>query len=99
MPYLGFGKEEDEAVKAKDRAGPIHMLNRVKLREPAVCEDGPETSGKDTYGRLSDPVYARLGGRIVRRRLQSPGGSVWPRLRAGTGLAAMMPEASESDAV
>lgn len=70
MPYLGFGKEDYEAFKANDRAGPIHMLNLVRLRERAVYEDGSETTGQEayaSYGRLSGPIFEQVGGRIVWR--------------------------------
>ncbi|MEP3333776.1 DUF1330 domain-containing protein [Sedimentitalea sp.] len=70
MVYLGFGKEDYEAFKANDSAGPIHMLNLVKLRERAEYEDGTDVSGQEaysTYGRLSGPVFERVGGRIVWR--------------------------------
>ncbi|MDU9003916.1 DUF1330 domain-containing protein [Sedimentitalea todarodis] len=70
MPHLGFKKEDYEAFKANDRAGPIHMLNLVRLRERAVYEDGTETTGRAAYaayGRLSSPIFERVKGRIVWR--------------------------------
>lgn len=70
MPYLGFGREDYAAFKANDRAGPIHMLNLVRLRERAVYDDGTETTGQAayaSYGCLSGPVFERVGGRIVWR--------------------------------
>lgn len=70
MEYVGFGKDDYEAFKANDRPGPIHMLNLVRLREWADYPDGSRVSGRDAYaayGRLSAPVLARVGGRIVWR--------------------------------
>lgn len=70
MDYVGFSKEDYDAFKANDRPGPIHMLNLVRLRETAVYEDGGTTTGAvayAAYGRLSAPVLARVGGRIVWR--------------------------------
>ena len=63
-------KETFAAFRASDRAGPIHMLNLVRLRERAVYPDGRQASGKEAYaayGRESEPVFAALGGRIVWR--------------------------------
>jgi uncharacterized protein (DUF1330 family) len=70
MHYVGFDKEAYEAFKMNDRPGPVHMLNLVSLRDWAVYEDGTRTSGAEAYaayGRLSAPVLARVGGRIVWR--------------------------------
>ncbi|MGH1451763.1 MAG: DUF1330 domain-containing protein [Paracoccaceae bacterium] len=70
MDYLGFDKATFEAFKADDRAGPIHMLNLVKLKDTATYEDGTTCSGAEAYaayGRESQPVFDRLGGRIVWR--------------------------------
>ncbi len=70
MPYTSFTREGFGEFRANDRPGPIHMLNLVRLRDKAVYEDGREASGAvayATYGRLSEPVLARLGGRIVWR--------------------------------
>jgi uncharacterized protein (DUF1330 family) len=70
MQHTAFGKEDYEAFKANDRPGPIHMLNLVRLRGRALYEDGTEATGQEAYaayGRLSAPVFARVGGRIVWR--------------------------------
>jgi uncharacterized protein (DUF1330 family) len=61
-------KETFAAFRANDRAGPIHMLNLVRLRAQARYGDGRQTSGAEAYaayGRESRPVFTRLGGRIV----------------------------------
>jgi uncharacterized protein (DUF1330 family) len=63
-------KETFAAFRADDRAGPIHMLNLVRLRERAAYPDGRQASGREAYaayGRESEPVFVALGGRIVWR--------------------------------
>jgi len=63
-------KETFAAFRALDRPGPIHMLNLVRLRERAVYADGRAATGAEAYaayGRDSQPVFSRLGGRIVWR--------------------------------
>ena len=63
-------KEAFAAFLADDRAGPIHMLNLVRLRARAAYPDGRETIGAEAYaayGRESAPVFSRLGGLIVWR--------------------------------
>jgi len=63
-------KESFAAFRGNDRAGPIHMLNLIRLRERAAYPDGREATGAQAYaayGRDSAPVFARLGGRIVWR--------------------------------
>lgn len=70
MPHVSFTREDFEAFGANDRPGPIHMLNLVRLRERAAYADGISATGRDAYaayGRLSAPVLARVGGRIVWR--------------------------------
>ena len=60
-------KEQFGAFKnLPTHAGPIHMLNLVRLRERAAYPDGREASGLDAYrayGRESGPVFSRLGGK------------------------------------
>lgn len=61
-------KEVFAAFRENDRAGPIHMLNLVRLRKFADYPDGREATGAEAYaayGRESRPVFTRLGGRIV----------------------------------
>ena len=63
-------KETFAAFRAKDHAGPIHMLNLVRFREKAAYPDGREATGAEAYaayGSDSFPVFSRLGGRIVWR--------------------------------
>ena len=68
--HTSFSKETWQAFRDDDRPGPIHMLNLVRLRDRADYPDGREASGAEayaTYGRISEPVFAGLGGRIVWR--------------------------------
>ena len=70
MGYSSFGKDDFAAFRANDRDGPIHMLNLIQLRTTASYPDGRRTTGAEAYaayGRESQPVFARLGGRIVWR--------------------------------
>jgi uncharacterized protein (DUF1330 family) len=61
-------KETFATFRADNRAGPIHMLNFVRLNAEAIYPDGRKVSGAEAYaayGRDSGPVFTRLGGRIV----------------------------------
>ena len=63
-------KEAFAAFRAANRPGPIHMLNLVRLRARAAYPDGREAAGAQAYaayGRESEPVFSRLGGKIVWR--------------------------------
>ena len=63
-------REAFAAFRADDRAGPVHMLNLVRLRERAAYPDGRSASGAEAYaayGRESLPVFTRLRGSIVWR--------------------------------
>ena len=58
------------AFRAMDRAGPVHMLNLVRLRAQAAYDDGTVATGAEAYaayGRESAPIFARVGGRIAWR--------------------------------
>jgi len=66
--YLNPEKEVFGQFRAIERAGPVHMLNLVKLQETAKYEDGTLVSGQEAYaayGRESGPIFQRLGGKIV----------------------------------
>ena len=63
-------KEAFAVFRANDRPGPIHMHNLVRLRARAAYPDGREATGAEAYaayGRDSEPVFTKLGGRIVWR--------------------------------
>lgn len=66
--YVDPDKERFSLFKGLDRGHPIHMLNLVRLNETAVYEDGSTCTGAEAYaayGRESEPVLRRLGGKIV----------------------------------
>lgn len=70
MPHTQFSREDFAAFRADDRPGPIHMLNLIRLRDKAAYPDGREATGAEAYaayGRESEPIFTRLGGRIVWR--------------------------------
>jgi len=70
MPFIDPTKEVFALFRANDRPGPIQMLNLVRLRARAVYSDGRDASGAEAYaayGRESEPVFTRLGGKIVWR--------------------------------
>ncbi|MDF1801547.1 DUF1330 domain-containing protein [Thalassovita sp.] len=85
MSHTGFTKEGFDEFRANDRPGPIHMLNLVRLRDRAEYPDGREATGAEAYaayGKDSEPVLQRLGGRIVWRgqmeqMLIGPGDEAW----------------------
>jgi uncharacterized protein (DUF1330 family) len=61
-------KETFAEFRSNDRAGPIHMLNLVRLHAQAKYPDGRKASGAEAYaayGRESGPVFIRLGGKVV----------------------------------
>jgi uncharacterized protein (DUF1330 family) len=66
--YIDPTKETFGAFRENNREGPIHMLNLVKLNEHARYPDGRDATGAEAYaayGQESEPVFTRLGGRIV----------------------------------
>lgn len=70
MGHVSFSKQDFVAFRDNDREGPIHMLNLIRLREKAEYADRREATGAEAYaayGRESEPVFRRLGGRIVWR--------------------------------
>jgi len=70
MGYTTFDKAGYDVFKANDRAGPVHMLNLVKLRDKADYADGREATGAEAYaayGRESAATFAKLGGKIIWR--------------------------------
>lgn len=70
MDHTRFDKQGFDDFLANDRAGPIDMLNLLKLRGQALYEDGRAATGAQAYaayGRESAAVFARVGGRIIWR--------------------------------
>lgn len=63
-------KETFAVFREMTRTGPIHMLNLVKFRAQAAYPDGRDATGAQAYaayGRESQPIFARVGGRIIWR--------------------------------
>jgi uncharacterized protein (DUF1330 family) len=81
-------KEVFAQFRANDRPGPLHMLNLVRLRARAAYPDDREATGAEAYAayaRESEPVFRRLGGRIVwsakfELTLIGPGEERWDRM-------------------
>ncbi len=68
--YIDPTKETFAAFRALDRDGPIQMLNLVRFRDQAAYPDGRVATGAQAYAaysRESQPMFARVGGRIVWR--------------------------------
>jgi len=66
--HVDLTKERFIAHRDNDREGVVHLLNLVRLRERAAYPDGRVATGVEayqTYGRMSEPVLARLGATIV----------------------------------
>lgn len=70
MNFTSFSKEDFATLRADASGAPIDMLNLIRLRDEADYGDGRRSSGAEAYaayGRISQPVFARLGGQIVWR--------------------------------
>lgn len=73
--YIDPEREQFDAFKALPRHEPIWMLNLVRFRELARYPEGRADTGANRsgaeayreYGRLSEPVFARVGGHVVWR--------------------------------
>ena len=68
--YIDPTSERFAEFRTKERPGPIHMLNLVRLRDRADYPDGRQASGREAYeayGRESYPVFSRLGGKVIWR--------------------------------
>ena len=67
MSHVDPTREQFGAFKSLPRDHPIHMLNLVRLRDRAAYPDGRTASGREAYqayGRESEPVLRRVGGKI-----------------------------------
>ncbi|WP_029554845.1 DUF1330 domain-containing protein [Xanthobacter sp. 91] len=68
--HTSFTRETFAAFATNDRPGPVHLLNLIRLRPRVTYADGRVTTGAEAYeaySRLSAPVLAEIGGRIVWR--------------------------------
>ena len=64
--FIDPTKEQFARFRELQRAGPIHMLNLVRLRVNAIYPDGRSATGKEAYrayARESIDVFRRLGGK------------------------------------
>jgi uncharacterized protein (DUF1330 family) len=70
MGYVDPSRERFQQFRELPRKGAIHMLNLVRFRDHAVYEDGRKATGAEAYaayGRESQPVFQRVGGKIAWR--------------------------------
>jgi len=66
--HVDLIKEQFFALRDSKHQGAVHLLNLIRLRERADYPDGRGVSGVEayqTYGRMSEPVLARLGVKII----------------------------------
>ena len=77
--------EQFVALRDGEHRGAVHLLNLIRLRERADYPDGTDASGMEayqTYGRVSEPVLARVGASIIwegqfQMMLIGPGAEDW----------------------
>ena len=70
LTHIDPTREAFEIFKSLPRDQPIDMLNLIRLRKAALYPDGRGVSGAEAYaeyGRVSGPVFQRVGGEIVWR--------------------------------
>jgi uncharacterized protein (DUF1330 family) len=68
--YIDPTRERFARFRGDDRPGPINMLNLVRFRAHAAYPDGRVATGAEAYaayGRESNSVFGRVGGRVVWR--------------------------------
>ena len=73
--FVDPSRQNFDAFKALPRNTPINMLNLVRYRDKAVYPEGHSHAGRNLtgaeayaeYGRTSDPIYERVGGRTIWR--------------------------------
>jgi uncharacterized protein (DUF1330 family) len=64
--YIDPTKEQFAVFRDMQRAGPVHMLNLVRLHTKAKYPDGRSVTGEEAYRAYaaeSGPVFRRLGGK------------------------------------
>ncbi|MCH1563376.1 MAG: DUF1330 domain-containing protein [Rhodobacteraceae bacterium] len=70
MNYKSFSGEDFNAFREIQDSRPLNMLNLVKVFPTVEYPDGEIVSGIEAYkryGRLSYPIFERLGGKIIWR--------------------------------
>lgn len=68
--HVDPSRERFRAFRDLPRKGKLHMLNLVRFRDQAAYEDGRKATGAEAYaayGRESQPVFQRVGGKIAWR--------------------------------
>jgi uncharacterized protein (DUF1330 family) len=69
MPgHVDLTKERYTTLRERPCEGAVHLLNLIRLRHRAEYPDGRAASGVQayqSYGRISEPVLARFGAKIV----------------------------------
>ena len=70
MNYKSFSGEDFSAFRKIQDSRPLNILNLVKVFPTVEYPDGEIVSGIEAYkryGRLSYPIFERLGGKIIWR--------------------------------
>ena len=70
MNYKSFSGEDFSAFREIKDSRPLNMLNLVKVFPTVEYPDGEVVSGVEAYkryGRLSYPIFEKLGGKIIWR--------------------------------
>ena len=83
--FIDPTREDFRAFAQLQIAGPVQMLNLIRLRDKAAYPDGREATGLEAYrayGRESEPFFKGQGGRILWRGkpqfpLIGPGEETW----------------------
>jgi uncharacterized protein (DUF1330 family) len=73
--FVDPSRQNFDAFKALPRDTPINMLNLIRFRERAAYPEGHSHAGRNLtgaeayaeYGRTSEPIFTRVGGRTVWR--------------------------------
>ena len=85
MNYTSFSGEGFNAFREIKDSRPLNMLNLVKVHKEVEYPNGEVVSGVEAYqryGRLSFPIFEKLGGKIIWRGemlfpLIGPGEEKW----------------------
>ena len=70
MNYTSFSGEGFNAFREIKDSRPLNMLNLVKVHKEVEYPNGEVVSGVEAYqryGRLSFPIFEKLGGKIIWR--------------------------------
>jgi len=70
MSYTSFSGSEFNAFREIKDSRPLNMLNLVKVHKEVEYPNGEVVPGEEAYqryGRLSFPIFEKLGGKIIWR--------------------------------